>query len=140
LTDIRAKDLKVGAQVIARSGLRRGDLTVIVGVGGIGAFLTWAAVRAGAEVWVLDISLIGSNAHVLATDLPRGLELLAARGAGWDDIASEVRTLEELVDSHRRPEPLGSTRPVTLLVDPAETGSRPATHRSSAVAASPDGG
>jgi threonine dehydrogenase-like Zn-dependent dehydrogenase len=207
-----AQPMAIAAHCVARSGLRRGDLVVIVGVGGIGAFVTWAAVRAGAEVWVWDIapdrlelnkrlgahqcvdarsarpadalrdagrqadvlfevtgtttglrdvldgaspgstivpvgvqkselpialgpltlreiSLIGSTAHVLATDLPRALEHLAARGDGWGDVAAEVRTLPELVDARLRPEPLGSSRPVKLLVDPAATESRPAGHR-----------
>jgi threonine dehydrogenase-like Zn-dependent dehydrogenase len=206
-----AQPMAIASHCITRSRLAPGDLAVIVGAGGIGAFLTYAAAQTGAEVWVLDLdpdrlvlagalgahrvvdarsttphaalhdagrradilfevtgtqaglvsvldaaqpgativpvgvqktdlplslgpwtlgeyTVVGSNAHVFTRDIPRALDLLASRTAGWNDVANEVRTLEEVIDARLQPAPLDQRRPIKLLVDPSASDSRPARH------------
>ena len=50
-----AQPMAIAAHCIARSRLAPGDIAVIVGAGGICAFLTYAAAQTGAEVWVLGL-------------------------------------------------------------------------------------
>lgn len=50
-----AQPMAIAVHAVRRSGLRRGQDAVIVGVGGIGAFITVAAVATGARVLVVDL-------------------------------------------------------------------------------------
>lgn len=49
-----AQPMAIGVHAVRRSGLRAGQDAVIVGVGGIGAFITFAAAATGARVLVVD--------------------------------------------------------------------------------------
>jgi len=48
--------MAIGVHSVRRSGLRAGQDAVIVGVGGIGAFVTFAAAATGARVLVVDLN------------------------------------------------------------------------------------
>ncbi len=48
--------MAIGVHAVRRSGLRAGQDAVIVGVGGIGAFVTFAAAATGARVLVVDLN------------------------------------------------------------------------------------
>src|SRR5690606_30709477 len=49
-----AQPMSIAVHAVRRSGLRAGQDAVIIGVGGIGAFITFAAVSVGARVLVVD--------------------------------------------------------------------------------------
>ena len=51
-----AQPMAIAVHAVRRSGLSAGDDAVIVGVGGIGAFLTVAAAATGARVLVVDLN------------------------------------------------------------------------------------
>ena len=59
--------------------------------------------QAGNTPWDLralslsEHEVIGTNAHVLADDLPTALEMLGARVEPWSDVAPEALSLDELV-------------------------------------------
>lgn len=48
--------MAIAVHAVRRSGLKAGDDAVIVGVGGIGAFITVAAIATGARVLVVDLN------------------------------------------------------------------------------------
>jgi (R,R)-butanediol dehydrogenase/meso-butanediol dehydrogenase/diacetyl reductase len=50
-----AQPMSVAVHAMRRGRLESGDVAVIVGAGGIGAFLTYAASRSGADVVVVDL-------------------------------------------------------------------------------------
>lgn len=51
-----AQPMAIAVHAVRRSGLAAGDDAVIIGVGGIGAFVTFAAAATGARVLVVDLS------------------------------------------------------------------------------------
>lgn len=51
-----AQPMSIAVHAVRRSGLKAGDDAVIVGVGGIGAFITFAAAATGARVLVVDLN------------------------------------------------------------------------------------
>jgi threonine dehydrogenase-like Zn-dependent dehydrogenase len=51
-----AQPMAIAVHAVRRSGLRAGQDAVIIGVGGIGAFVTVAAVATGARVLVVDLN------------------------------------------------------------------------------------
>jgi (R,R)-butanediol dehydrogenase / meso-butanediol dehydrogenase / diacetyl reductase len=206
-----AQPMAIAVHARSRGRVREGQVVLIVGAGGIGAFLTCACAAAGARVWVADIAddrlglaralgaeqvissrvtspaaaladaglradtifevsgsaagleaalhaahpgavlvavgiqeaprparlaewtlgeydVLGTVAHVCATDLPAALDLLATAPAGWAAVAPEVLPLDDLVTGGL--EPLGAGRPsrVKTLFDPSATERRTARH------------
>jgi threonine dehydrogenase-like Zn-dependent dehydrogenase len=79
-----AQPMAIAVHAVRRSGLQAGDDAVIVGVGGIGAFITVAAVATGARVLVVDLN-------------PDRLELATALGA-TATLKSGDMTLPEKLD------------------------------------------
>jgi threonine dehydrogenase-like Zn-dependent dehydrogenase len=79
-----AQPMSIAVHAVRRSGLRAGQEAVIVGVGGIGAFITVAAVATGARVLVVDLN---QNRLDLATALGATETLLAASGPLPDKLA-----------------------------------------------------
>ncbi|MDO8210133.1 zinc-binding dehydrogenase [Conexibacter sp. CPCC 206217] len=86
-----AQPMSIACHALARGRVEAGDRILILGVGGIGAFATWAASRIGAEVTVVDVderrlalarTLGATTAITAARDRPM-TELLASRGP-WD--------------------------------------------------------
>jgi len=76
-----AQPMAIAVHAVRRSGLAAGDDAVIVGVGGIGAFITVAAVSTGARVLVVDLN-------------PERLELAKALGA-TDVLVSGTQSLKD---------------------------------------------
>lgn len=69
-----------------------------------------------------EIEVIGTNAHVVGTDLPEALRLLAARDGGWTDIAPMALSLDHLVDDGLQPLAERRSHRIKTLIDPwAET-------------------
>lgn len=76
-----AQPMAIAVHAVRRSGLAAGDDAVIIGVGGIGAFITVAAVATGARVLVVDLN-------------PERLELAKALGA-TDVLVAGTQTLSD---------------------------------------------
>jgi (R,R)-butanediol dehydrogenase / meso-butanediol dehydrogenase / diacetyl reductase len=80
--------MSIGVHSFRRGRVRAGEDVVVVGAGGIGAFLTYAAAASGATVTVVDLE-------------PERLELAAALGAANTVLASPEQTLAGVVAEHR---------------------------------------
>jgi (R,R)-butanediol dehydrogenase/meso-butanediol dehydrogenase/diacetyl reductase len=80
--------MSIGVHAFRRGRVRQGEDVVVVGVGGIGAFLTYAAAASGASVTVVDLA-------------PERLELASALGAANTVQASPDQTLADVVAEHR---------------------------------------
>lgn len=78
-----AQPMSIAVHVVRRSGLRSGQDAVVVGVGGIGAFIVYAAAATGARVIALDLS-------------PERLELARALGAAETHVAGRTPLAEIL--------------------------------------------
>jgi len=90
----------------------RGARVVLVGLqNGAGEF-------DARDLSLREVELIGTNAHVVASDLPEALKLLASRPGGWTDIAPVALSLNDLVEDGLRP--LAERRSVRIktLIDP----------------------
>ncbi len=77
------------------------------------------------DVTLRELEVIGTNAHVVHRDLPRALELLAARPDPWDDVAPVAIGLDQLVDEGLVPLIEGRATAIKTLVDPSSSVSRP---------------
>jgi threonine dehydrogenase-like Zn-dependent dehydrogenase len=78
--------------------------------------------------WTLnEYTIIGSVAHVIATDLPEAVRLLASRD-DWSDLAHEVLPLDAVVDDALKPLLDGSASQIKTLIDPWIDQPRPADH------------
>jgi threonine dehydrogenase-like Zn-dependent dehydrogenase len=78
-----AQPMAIAVHAVRRSGLRSGQDAVVVGAGGIGAFITFAAAATGARVLVVDLS-------------PERLELADRLGATVTALATEGTLVEHL--------------------------------------------
>jgi 6-hydroxycyclohex-1-ene-1-carbonyl-CoA dehydrogenase len=91
---LRLRDLSVIADAVAtpyqalkRSGLRKGDVAVVVGVGGIGIYMLQVARSAGGRVIAIDV-----DDHKLATAKEGGAEhVINARQMGESDVRKDVK-------------------------------------------------
>lgn len=99
--------------------LPRGGRLVLVGLQG--AAVEWD-VR---TLSLIEHEVIGTNAHVFATDMPTALELLASREEPWSDIAPVALSLDELVEEGLRPLVERSSSRIKTLIDPWAATSRP---------------
>jgi (R,R)-butanediol dehydrogenase/meso-butanediol dehydrogenase/diacetyl reductase len=78
--------------------------------------------------WTLrEYTIIGTVAHVYATDFPEAVRLLGTR-EDWSDIASEVIPLDRVADDALQPLLEGRSTQIKTLVDPWITEPRPAVH------------
>jgi threonine dehydrogenase-like Zn-dependent dehydrogenase len=80
-----------------------------------------------AEWTLAELDILGTVAHVCATDLPAALDLLAA-GDAWDAVAPAVLPLDDLVPSGLIPLGAGTPGQIKTLIDPAATSPRAAAH------------
>ncbi|TXN29373.1 zinc-dependent alcohol dehydrogenase [Lacisediminihabitans profunda] len=80
-----AQPMAVAVHAVGRSGLTAGRDAVVVGVGGIGAFITYAAVATGARVLVVDLD-------------PARLELATTLGAFATLTAGEATLSDRLAE------------------------------------------
>lgn len=96
-----AQPMSIAVHVVRRSGLRAGDEAVVVGVGGIGAFIVVAAAATGARVTVVarDSARLALAARLGAADgiLAEGVALAGAlRDRGVEpDVLFEVSASPE---------------------------------------------
>ena len=74
-----------------------------------------------------ELTLVGTVAHVLATDLVEAVRLLGAR-PDWTDVADTVIPLGSVVGDGLDPLISGGTRQVKTLIDPWASAPRPARH------------
>jgi (R,R)-butanediol dehydrogenase/meso-butanediol dehydrogenase/diacetyl reductase len=206
-----AQPMAIAVHARSRGRVHEGQVVLIVGAGGIGAFLTYACAAAGARVWVADIAadrlalaqalgaeqvissrvtspaaaladaglraeiifevsgsaagleaalqaahpgavlvavgiqeaprparlaewtlreydVLGTVAHVCATDLPAALDLLAMDPAAWAAVAPEVLPLDDLVTGGLEPLGAGRSARVKTLFDPSAAERRTARH------------
>ncbi|MFI5756307.1 zinc-binding dehydrogenase [Streptomyces sp. NPDC051569] len=112
-----AQPLAVAVHSVRRSGLRSGQDAVVVGAGGIGAFLTYVAAATGARVLVIDLNKdrlrlardLGATAVALAGEAPLA-EQLAELGFDPDvlfEVSGSAQGLEAI---------LGVARPGAVIV------------------------
>lgn len=79
--------------------------------------------------WTLsEYTIIGSVAHVFATDMPEAVRLLGTR-SDWSDLAHEVLPLDRVVDDALRPLVTGQSTQIKTLIDPWIAVPRPASHQ-----------
>jgi (R,R)-butanediol dehydrogenase/meso-butanediol dehydrogenase/diacetyl reductase len=72
-----------------------------------------------------ELSIHGTNAHVVGADLPEALRLLAGRGDPWSDVAPTALSLDRLVPDGLEPLAEGRSTRIKTLVDPWADTSRP---------------
>jgi (R,R)-butanediol dehydrogenase/meso-butanediol dehydrogenase/diacetyl reductase len=77
------------------------------------------------DISLREIEIIGTNAHIVATDLPEALRLLAIREEGWGDIAPTALTLDELVTEGIVPLSEHRSTRIKTLIDPWASQIRP---------------
>lgn len=78
--------------------------------------------------WTLrEYTVVGTVAHVLATDIPEAVRLLGTR-ADWSDVAGQVIPLADVVASGLEPLVSGGSRQIKTLIDPWASAPRPARH------------
>ena len=78
--------------------------------------------------WTLrEYTVVGSVAHVFATDVPEAVRLLGTR-PDWSDLASRVLPLDGIVDDALVPAARGGARQIKTLIDPWADAPRPAVH------------
>jgi len=97
---------------LARSIVPRGGRIVLVGLHGQPCAINLR------DISIREIEIIGTNAHVLRTDLPMALDLLATRTDGWRDVAPIALSLDSLVDGGLKPLAAGQSDQIKTLVDP----------------------
>jgi (R,R)-butanediol dehydrogenase/meso-butanediol dehydrogenase/diacetyl reductase len=203
-----AQPMAIACHALRRAGVREGERVLVIGIGGVGAFVVWAASRMGAEVTACDtlderlelardlgafevvkagpgaaieaqlddrppwdvaleasgsepgfraafslldrggrmvivgtqkkplevdlmaitrgeVDLLGTHAHVCGEDLPTALDMLAARGVGWADVAPTAIALEDVVEDALLPLLEGRSTQIKSLIDPAVAEPRP---------------
>ena len=206
-----AQPMAIAVHARARGRVRARDTVLIIGAGGIGAFLSYACAAEGAEVWVADLAadrlelaralgaaevisagstdpaaalagagrqadvifevsgspagldaafrtaqpgvrlvpvgiqegagdarfgdwtlreydVLGTVAHVCASDLPVAMDLLAGGGRIWDQVAATVLPLDDLVTAGLVPLAGGRPGQVKTLFGPSVRAPRPAWH------------
>jgi (R,R)-butanediol dehydrogenase/meso-butanediol dehydrogenase/diacetyl reductase len=78
--------------------------------------------------WTLsEYTIIGTLAHVFATDMPEAVRLLGTR-PDWTDLASEVLPLDQVVEHGLVPLVTGKPGQIKTLIDPWVDAPRPAEH------------
>ncbi|NIH85251.1 zinc-dependent alcohol dehydrogenase [Amycolatopsis granulosa] len=102
----------------ALSILPRGGRLVLVGLQG--RPVEWD-VR---TLSLIEHELIGTNAHVFATDMPTALELLASRPDPWTDLAPIALSLDQLVPEGLQPLVERRSTRIKTLIDPHATTTR----------------
>jgi threonine dehydrogenase-like Zn-dependent dehydrogenase len=72
-----------------------------------------------------ELELIGTQAHVLAADMPIAVDLIAADPDAWSELAPTVFPLDEVVESGIIPMARGEASQIKMLFDPAVESPRP---------------
>jgi (R,R)-butanediol dehydrogenase/meso-butanediol dehydrogenase/diacetyl reductase len=98
-----------GPLAAAVAHVRPGGRLVVAGVHPGGSEIDLA--RLGLQ----EIDLLGTMAHVRATDLPHALDLLGARAEGWADVAPQLLSLDAVLEQLTAGRP---SEAIKTLVDP----------------------
>lgn len=77
------------------------------------------------SITLRELSIHGTNAHVVGADLPEALRLLALRAEPWSDVAPTAISLDRLVADGLEPLAEGRSTRIKTLVDPWAETSRP---------------
>lgn len=77
------------------------------------------------QISLREIELIGTNAHVFASDFSEAAHLLASREQGWSDIAPVAIPLDDLVEKGLTPMIEGRVTAIKTLIDPQASEARP---------------
>jgi (R,R)-butanediol dehydrogenase/meso-butanediol dehydrogenase/diacetyl reductase len=72
-----------------------------------------------------ELELIGTQAHVLAADLPVAVDLIAADPNVWSDLAPMVLPLDQVIESGIIPMARGEASQIKMLFDPSIRSPRP---------------
>jgi (R,R)-butanediol dehydrogenase/meso-butanediol dehydrogenase/diacetyl reductase len=80
-----------------------------------------------AQWTVREYTIVGTNAHVFAEDLPEAVRLLATRD-DWSDLAPDVIPLDDVVESALKPLSAGASTRIKTLADPRIGTTRRANH------------
>jgi (R,R)-butanediol dehydrogenase/meso-butanediol dehydrogenase/diacetyl reductase len=202
-----AQPMSIAVHATRRGRVGEGDVVTVLGAGGIGSFVTYAAARSGATVTAVDIDpaklavasslgalrtldatapgfeadlagaepptvvfectarpdslsrglgltaengrlvvlghqpdpvavdfklvsmgereIIGTMAHVFATDLPGAVEQISSDPEAWALLAPNVYPLEDVVSSGLEPMSRGASPQIKVLFDPAIETARP---------------
>lgn len=65
-----------------------------------------------------ELELVGTNAHAFAMDVPEAARLVAARSAGWTDVAPIALPLDAMVADALQPLADGTANRIKTLIDP----------------------
>jgi threonine dehydrogenase-like Zn-dependent dehydrogenase len=132
-----AQPMAIGVHAVRRGRPSNGERALIVGAGGIGAFLACARAncKAGGRLVVVglqgnpvevdfrslaldEVEIIGTNAHRFDDDFGLALDLLAARSEGWADVAPAILPLDGLVLDGIVPIAEGRSSRIKTLISP----------------------
>ena len=83
-----------------------------------------------AQWTVREYTVVGTNAHVFADDLPDAVRLLSTRD-DWSDVAPLVLPLDDTVPQGIEPIRTGAAHRIKTLIDPSIHAARAAVHRKS---------
>jgi (R,R)-butanediol dehydrogenase/meso-butanediol dehydrogenase/diacetyl reductase len=72
-----------------------------------------------------ELELIGTQAHVFATDLPMAVDLIGAEPGVWASVAPNVLPLDQVVEAGLIPMARGESQQIKAMFDPAATSPRP---------------
>lgn len=109
----------------------RGGLTEALAVAPRGCRLVMVGIQSGAREMDLrtltlrEVELIGTNAHIVGSDLPEAMRLLASRTDGWSDVAPVALSLQDLVSDGLAPLAAGRSSRIKTLIDPWADETRP---------------
>jgi (R,R)-butanediol dehydrogenase/meso-butanediol dehydrogenase/diacetyl reductase len=82
-----AQPMAIAVHAMRRSRVREGDVAIVQGVGGVGAFLIHALVHAGARVVAVDLD---ASRLEVARSLGADVVITAGTESSQDEIASEI--------------------------------------------------
>lgn len=111
-----AQPMSVAVHAMRRGRLEAGEVAIIVGAGGIGAFLTYAASRSGAHVIVLDLD---DDRLEIALELGAREIIHPGSGPGLDEVLADGQLIPAVIY-----EVTGTAAGLQLALDTAQPGTR----------------
>lgn len=111
-----AQPMSVAVHAMRRGRLEAGEVALIVGAGGIGAFLTYAASQSGARVIVLDLD---ENRLDIALELGASQVIHPGPGLSLDEVLADEQVIPAVIY-----EVTGTEAGLQLALDTAQPGTR----------------
>ncbi len=111
-----AQPMSVAVHAMRRGRLEAGEVALIVGAGGIGAFLTYASSQSGAEVIVLDLD---ERRLDIALELGASQIVHPGSGLGLNELLAERQLIPAVIY-----EVTGTAAGLQLALDTAQPGTR----------------